>query len=170
MHVKLTAEISSRLNHKGDRISAFVVSPPVFQGATVEGQVRDAKSSGSISKTSTLDLTFDALVLKDQGRIPIKSQIKEMINSKGQANVDDEGQIVQHKGNTGKVLMGTALGAAIGAAAGGAKGRRHRSWRGCRSVFNHGARLRQRTVHHFPTWERVHSRSESAPLAHSCGD
>ena len=122
LRVKTATAISSRLNHKGDQILAFVVSPAEFQGATVEGHVRDARSSGSIGKTSRLGLTFETLVLGNQQRIPIKSQIKEMINSKGQARVDEEGQIVEHKGNTGKVLIGTAIGAAIGAAAGGAKG------------------------------------------------
>jgi len=122
MRVKITSEISSRLNRKGDRISALITSPPSLGGGTVEGEVREAKSSGSVNKKSQLDLVFDRLVLPNHAVQPIRADIKQFINSKGQVNTDEEGEIVEHQNNVGRVLLGTAIGAAIGAAAGGAKG------------------------------------------------
>jgi hypothetical protein len=121
VRVKLASAISSRTNQKGDKITAQVLSPDEFKGDIVEGQIREAKSSGKINKSSTLNFTFQTLY-HGGAPIPIQSQVKSFTNSKGQANVDEEGQVIQRKGNTGKVAAATAAGAIIGALAGGAKG------------------------------------------------
>ena len=53
----------------------------------------------------------------------ISTEIRAFHNSKGQAEVDEEGRIIRRGGgNTGKALGGTAAGGLIGGLAGGLKG------------------------------------------------
>ena len=55
--------------------------------------------------------------------MPISTEIRAFQNSKGQAEVDEEGRIIRRGGgNTGKALGGTAAGGLIGGLAGGLKG------------------------------------------------
>jgi hypothetical protein len=58
-----------------------------------------------------------------QGKtIPVAAQVKSVVNSNGKENVDEEGRVIEKKGNTGKFAAITGAGAVIGGLAGGAKG------------------------------------------------
>src|SRR5260221_7596243 len=120
--VKLTSSLSSRENKKGDKISAIVLSPDAFKGATLEGTVEEAKSSGKVNKSSTLRFSFHSLVLPGNEQVAVQTHVKSYKNSKGKEGVDEEGNIVEKSGNLGKVGIGTAAGAGIGALIGGGKG------------------------------------------------
>src|SRR5436190_24325528 len=61
--VQLTSGLSSRDNKKGDKISAIVLEPQEYKGATMEGTVDEAKSSGKVNKSSRLKFSFASLVL-----------------------------------------------------------------------------------------------------------
>lgn len=119
--VKLLSPISTQTSKKGDRITAQILSPPAFSGAFVEGEVRNVKGGAKIKGRSVLNFTFNTLHVGEQ-RKPIRSSVKSMANSQGKMNVDEEGNIVERKNNTGKIVAATAVGAAIGALAGGGKG------------------------------------------------
>jgi hypothetical protein len=119
--VKLLAPLSTETNRKGDKITAQVVSPQEFANDTVEGEVKESKSGGKMKGKSVLNFTFQTLRHGEQ-EIPIESQVKSFVNSKGQQNVDEEGNIIEKKNNLGKAAVGTGIGAAIGGIAGGAKG------------------------------------------------
>lgn len=119
--VKLLGPLSTEVNRKGDKVTAQVISPQEFAGDTVEGEVKESKSSGKIKGKSVLNFTFQTLYHAGQ-QIPIESQVKALANSKGQQNVDEEGRIIEKKNNLGKAAIGTGVGALIGAVAGGAKG------------------------------------------------
>ena len=121
IRVRLTSSLSSRYNRKGDKISALVLSPAAFQGDMVEGVVKQAKSSGKVNKTSTLNFGFHTLFHQGNA-ILIRSQVRSFVNSRGAVGVDEEGQVIQHKRSTGKVVAATAVGAAIGTLLGGARG------------------------------------------------
>src|ERR1019366_3157023 len=55
--------------------------------------------------------------------VEISTEIRAFRNSKGQAEVDEEGRVIRRGGgNTGKVAAGTAAGGLIGGIAGGWKG------------------------------------------------
>ena len=121
MTVKLLAPLSTKTNKAGDKISAQVVDPPAFKGDIVGGEVKRVKNGGKIHGKSILNFTFDTLY--HQGKtIPIESSVLSVTNSRGQENVDEEGQVIKKKNNVGKVALGTLLGAGLGAILGGAKG------------------------------------------------
>ncbi|MBI2686795.1 MAG: hypothetical protein HYX27_10800 [Acidobacteria bacterium] len=120
--VQLTSGLNSKENKKGDKISAVVVEPQEYKGATMEGTVDEAKSSGKVNKSSTLRFSFSSLVLQNGDKVDVQSQVKGYKNSKGKEGQDDEGNMVEKSGNLGKVGIGTAVGAGIGALAGGGKG------------------------------------------------
>ena len=121
IRINMTTAMSSRLNKPGDTISGVVTSPEQFRGATVEGEIRTAKSSGKVNKTSVLDFVFQSVTF--QGKtIPVAAQVKSVVNSNGKENVDEEGRVIEKKGNTGKFAAITGAGAVIGGLAGGAKG------------------------------------------------
>ena len=120
--VKLLAPLSTETNRKGDKITAQIVAPQEFAGAMMEGEVKESKSGGKISGKSVLNFTYQAIVTKDGTNIPVSSEVTGFVNSKGKANVDEEGRIVEKKSNVGKMAAATGAGALIGAIAGGGKG------------------------------------------------
>ncbi len=119
--VKLLSPISTETNKKGDRINAQVLSPAEFQGAILEGEVKESKSGAKLKGTSVLNFTFDTLNHQSQA-IPVRSTITSMVNSKGKENVDEEGRVIRKKNNLGKAAAATAGGALLGAIIGGGKG------------------------------------------------
>jgi hypothetical protein len=119
--VKLLGPLNAQTSQKGDKVTAQVLSPEEFHDAIMEGKVTEAKSSGKIKGQSVLNFTFETLHV-GQDVVPVESQVKSVVNSKGQADVDEEGRSVKKTNNLGKAAVGTGLGALIGGLAGGAKG------------------------------------------------
>ncbi|MGB9606031.1 MAG: hypothetical protein ACP5U2_17490 [Bryobacteraceae bacterium] len=122
MRVRLLAPVSTAANKKGDKVTAMVVAPPEWQGASIEGEIRESKSGNKFKGRSTLLFGFHTLFPKEGSPIAITSDVKSFTNSKGQANVDEEGFIIEKKNNLGKVAAASGVGALIGALAGGARG------------------------------------------------
>jgi hypothetical protein len=119
--VKLTAPLSTETNRKGDKITALVLQPPEFANSIMEGEVKESKGGGKVSGKSVLNFTFQRIV-KGGKTIQVNSEVKEIFNSRGKQNVDEEGRIIEKKSNVGKMAAVTGAGALIGALAGGAKG------------------------------------------------
>ncbi|MFO0503794.1 MAG: hypothetical protein ACK527_16525 [Acidobacteriota bacterium] len=120
--VQLSTGLSSRENRKGDKISAIVIAPEAYKGAVLEGNVDEAKSSGKLNKSSTLRFSFSTLTLTNGDTVGVQTQVQGYKNSKGKEGQDEEGNLIEKRGNTGKVGLGTAIGAGLGALAGGVKG------------------------------------------------
>jgi len=119
--VKLLGPLSTKTNKVGDKISAQVVDPSAFNGDIVGGEVKQVRNGGKIHGKSVLNFTFETLYHHGQ-TIPIESTLLSVANSRGQANVDEEGQVIKKKNSLGKVALGTALGAWLGALLGGGRG------------------------------------------------
>lgn len=119
--VRLLAPISTRTNQKGDKITAQIISPAEFAGGMMEGEIRESKSGAKLKGTSVLTFTFTTVVTAAT-TTAVKSDVRGFFNSQGNANVDEEGRVIQQKNNVGKVAVATGIGALIGALAGGAKG------------------------------------------------
>ena len=119
--VKLLTPINTQTSKKGDKITAQVLEPQQFRGDVLEGSVRDAKSGGKIAGKSVLNFTFDTLNHGGK-RWPVQANVKSIANSKGQQEMDEEGQVVRKKNNIGKIAAGTAIGALIGGLMAGGKG------------------------------------------------
>ena len=120
--VKLVAPLSTKTNRKGDKITAQIVAPDQFAGAMMEGEVKESKSGGKVTGRSVLNFTFQSIIPKDGVAIPVASEVTGFVNSKGKANVDEEGRVVEKKNNIAKLAGVTGAGALIGGIAGGAKG------------------------------------------------
>lgn len=120
--VRLTAPISTETNQKGDKISAMVVAPEEFEGAVMEGEIKESKSGNKFKGKSTLLFTFHTLTPRKEEPIPVSTDVKSFVNSQGKANVDEEGFVVEKKNNLGKVAIGSGAGALLGAMIGGGKG------------------------------------------------
>jgi outer membrane protein OmpA-like peptidoglycan-associated protein len=122
IQVQLTNAMGTDISRKGDPVSAQVVSPPALQGDIVEGKVNESKAGNKFGGKAVLRFSFDTLRHGGQA-IGIAAQVRSIANSKGQANVDEEGTIVRgSSSNLAKAAGGTGLGALVGGLAGGGRG------------------------------------------------
>ncbi|MGA3017277.1 MAG: OmpA family protein [Bryobacteraceae bacterium] len=122
MKVELMGPLGTKTSHKGDRVFARVLQPDGLKGDTVEGIVKEVRSGGKLHGNSVLNFTFETLQHGGQP-VEISTEIRAFRNSKGQAEVDEEGRVIRRGGgNMGKVAAGTGAGALIGGLAGGWKG------------------------------------------------
>jgi hypothetical protein len=113
--------INSKTAAVGDEIRADVVQPDGYVGYELVGRISQAKSGGKIQGKSVLLFKFEKLV-KGNTTIPVTAVLKQVTNSKGAPNVDEEGRMVRTK-NHFKSLGGAAAGGAlIGGILGGGKG------------------------------------------------
>lgn len=119
--VQLRSPLSTEQNHKGDAVMAMVVSPDAFKNDLMEGKVTEVKSGGKLHGQSVLNFTFETLQHGGQS-VPISSSVTSMANSKGQADVDEEGRVIRKSSNLGKAAAGTGAGALIGGLTHGVKG------------------------------------------------
>lgn len=118
--VKLLSQVSTETNQKGDAVTAQVISPQEYAGYFMEGQVRNLKKGKG---KSSLALSFDTLEMADHsGKIAIRSWILSVVNSKGAANVDEEGTVIKKTNNLGRTAIATGAGALIGGLLGGGQG------------------------------------------------
>jgi hypothetical protein len=122
---KTLTALSASGNKKGDKFTLQVIEPEAFKGAMIEAEVSKAKAAGKVSGKSELLFSFDTLTLKDGRTAPIAADLKDVANSKGVANVDEEGRVIG-KSSVKKDVARTAvlggIGAAIGGLAGGGSG------------------------------------------------
>jgi hypothetical protein len=122
---RILTPLSASQNKKGDRFTLQVLEPEAYKGAMIEAEVTRAKAAGKVSGKSELLFSFDKLTLADGKAIPIYADLKEVSNSKGAANVDEEGRVIG-KSSVKKDIARTAIlggiGAVIGGVAGGASG------------------------------------------------
>jgi OmpA-OmpF porin, OOP family len=122
LQVELMNQIGTDTSHKGDLISGRVLSPAPLQGDIVEGKITESKSGAKLGGQSVFAFSFDSL-RHNGAAIPISTQFKSATNSKGKANVDEEGRIVRRAGgNAAKAAGGTGAGALVGGLVGGGKG------------------------------------------------
>jgi hypothetical protein len=122
---KILSPLSASANKKGDKFTLQVLEPASYKDAMIEAEVVKAKAAGRVSGKSELLFSFDKLTLKDGAVVPITADLKEVSNSKGAANVDDEGHVIGKSSTKKDVARTVALGgvgAVIGGIAGGASG------------------------------------------------
>lgn len=113
--------INTKTAAENDEVRCTVLKPEVFAGYELVGRVVKAKKSGKLKGATMLALRFDRLEKSGQS-IPVSGVLKQVTNSKGAPNVDEEGHAIKAKNNYGKVAGAAAVGALIGGLTGGAKG------------------------------------------------
>ncbi len=117
LQVELMNRVGTETSRKGDLVSARVVSPASLQGDVVEGKITESTSGSKAGGQSVLDIDFD--MLRHGGTaIPINSKIKSATNSKGRANVDEDGRVIGRTGNSNKSSGFGGLGRTLGGLAG----------------------------------------------------
>lgn len=119
--INLTSPISTKDSKPGDAITAVVLEPAEFQNAVVEGHVRKVEPAQNMeAPKSRIAFGFETLTVGDT-TYKIQADLQEVVNSKGAAKVDEEGQVIG-KGNGAKRMMAGMGGAGIGSLAGGMLG------------------------------------------------
>ena len=135
--VNLTSPISTKDSKTGDTFTAVVIEPAEYQGSVVEGQIRKVEpAQNAAAPKARISFGFETLTVGDT-TYKIEADLKEVMNSKGVAKVDEEGQVIS-QGKAGKRaamglsgaglgslaggMLGGGMGSLIGAAAGGAAG------------------------------------------------
>ncbi len=121
IQVELMNTLSSGTSRKGDLVSARVISPIALQGDIIEGKVTNSDSGSGLRGKSVLRFSFETLRHAGQ-TVPISSQVQSVTNSKGQADVDEEGYVIRKSNNLAKVAGATGAGALVGGLLGGGKG------------------------------------------------
>jgi hypothetical protein len=119
--VKLTSPISTATSKVGDQFTAIVLQPAEYANAIVEGHVRKVEAAKNMeSPKARLLFDFDTLTVGDV-TYKIRADLQDVMNSKGVAKVDEEGQVIS-QGNGGKRAAGALGGGGFGALAGGLLG------------------------------------------------
>jgi hypothetical protein len=126
---KLLSPLSASKNHKGDKFTLQVLEPRSYAGAIIEAEVSKVKASGKASGKSEFLFSFNSLTPKNGKTIPIVADLEEVSNSKGVAQIDDEGHAIGKSATKKKLLSilglgaaGAAIGRAVGGGSGAAKG------------------------------------------------
>jgi hypothetical protein len=123
----LDQDLSTKTARDGDRFTMTVREPSQYAGATIEGTISQAKSSGRATGRSEMTLNFDRIRTRN-GRTSNFAGILENVRTQSGENVrvDNEGAVQESDSQTQRTVeraaIGTAVGALIGAIAGGGKG------------------------------------------------
>ena len=120
--VKLRAPgINSNTSAAGDEIRADVLEPAEYSGYELVGRIAQARSDGKLRGKSVLLFKFEKLIQGD-ATIHITAVLKQVTNSKGAPNVDEEGRMIRTKNHLKSVAAASAGGALLGGLLGGGKG------------------------------------------------
>ncbi|MEW6211919.1 MAG: hypothetical protein AB1631_26420 [Acidobacteriota bacterium] len=125
LRIRLTSPISTKTNKVGDKFTAEVLTPPTYEGATIEGHISSLDRSGKISGRTEMSFTFDTITLVDGRSGPISAHLEKIFESETVKEVDEEGNIrtgSRTKDSQVRGGVGATAGAIIGAIAGGVKG------------------------------------------------
>lgn len=133
LRIKLSRELSTKVNRRGDEFAAQVVQP-VFIGAdmviptgsTVKGMITSVERAGRLKGRSELNLRFDTLVLPNGRTETLVATLLGIPSDKEKEKVESGEGTVKGEGSKGRdaatIGTGAGIGAAIGAIAGGGKG------------------------------------------------
>lgn len=119
MTVKLLSPISTKTSQKGDQFSAQVITPEKYQGTALEGKVQSVTRAHG-SEKAEISFAFETITVGGVTH-PIQAELKDVTNSHGVKNVDEEGRAIGTSSSKKKVA-GAAIGAGVGGILGGALG------------------------------------------------
>jgi outer membrane protein OmpA-like peptidoglycan-associated protein len=118
LQVELMNGIGTGSSHKGDLVSARVLAPAALQGDVLEGKIANVEQGGG---KAALKFSFETLRHAGEA-IAITSEIKSIANSKGEIDVDENGNIIRKNRGASKPSGVARAGGAIGGMLGGKKG------------------------------------------------
>ncbi len=127
--MRLDRSLSSRTSRVGDRFTATVTIPVYVDGnavipagSVIEGRITEVTPAKRMSKSGTIGLDFDEIVLPNGFRARLVGNLTSD-DPETRDRIDDEGQ-VSGEGKKRAVFVGGggAIGAVLGGIAGGGKG------------------------------------------------
>jgi hypothetical protein len=100
MRVRLLAPLTTKLNRKGDIVSASVLEPSRYEGAILEGDVLEVRPGTSPSNNrSSIQFQFHTLHAPG-GSLPVAVDLVSVVNSKKQPDSDENGTELELAGGT----------------------------------------------------------------------
>jgi hypothetical protein len=124
LRVRLEDTLSSKESRVGDRFTATVTDPSRFDEATVTGHISSIKKSGKVKGSTSINLAFDSIRLRDNRRGTLHGYVTRVYGDNA-GKADAEGG-VESSGRGKQTLKRAGIagagGAIIGAIAGGGKG------------------------------------------------
>jgi hypothetical protein len=109
MRVRLLAPLTTKLNRKGDMVSASVLEPAKYQGAILEGEILDVHPGSSpANNRSYIQLQFHTLH-SSGAALPVVVNLVDVFNSKKQPDIDEENTMVELAGGTALGGVRTAI-------------------------------------------------------------
>ena len=119
--VNLTSPISTKDSKPGDTFTAQVLEPAEYEHGVIEGHIRKVEPAQNMTAPkSRITFDFETLTVGDTTH-KLQADLQDVVNSKGVAKVDEEGQVIA-KGNAVKKALFGAGGGGIGSIAGGMLG------------------------------------------------
>lgn len=127
MTAVLDTDLDTRRARSGDRFTMTVRSPSRYNGAIIEGVVREVERSGRVTGRAEMALDFERIRLRDGGSYDFEGYIESLRTPDGEdVRVDNEGSVKEDDSQTERTVtrsgIGAAVGAIIGAIAGGGTG------------------------------------------------
>jgi hypothetical protein len=129
LELRMNTKLSSKTSRAGDRFTATVIRPLdvdgdriVPEGATVEGRVTSVEAAKRLSRSGTIAVEFDRLVLPDGRSVPILGQLTSL-DPEERRKIDEEGAVRGSSTTKRSVIFiggGAGVGAIIGAVSGSA--------------------------------------------------
>src|SRR5215471_10640067 len=121
--MRMDATLTSRTSHVGDKFTATVAIPVYVDGRTaipagsvVEGQITSVTPAKRMSKSGTIAVDFDTLILPNGARMKLTGTLTSA-DPNDRTTIDQEGRVSGSEGNRKVVFIGG--GGAIGAVLGG---------------------------------------------------
>ena len=119
--VNLTSPISTKDSKPGDTFTAVVLEPAEHAGSVVEGHIRKVEPAKNMEAPKSRILFGMETLTEGDKTYKIQAELQDVVNSKGMAKVDEEGQVIA-KGNAGKRALAGIGGGGLGSFAGGMLG------------------------------------------------
>jgi hypothetical protein len=119
--VNLTSPISTKDSKPGDTFTAVVLEPAEHAGSVVEGHIRKVEPAKNMEAPKSRILFGIETLTEGDKTYKIQTELQNVVNSKGMAKVDEEGQVIA-KGNAGKRALAGIGGGGLGSFAGGMLG------------------------------------------------
>ena len=116
MSVRLLSPISTKTSQKGDRFSAQVLKPNGFANAVIEGHINSVKRAAKRDKAE-ISFAFETITFHGVAYL-IRADLKDVANSSGVKNVDEEGRAIG-KSSKKKAVESAAVASAVGGILGG---------------------------------------------------
>src|SRR5258708_7271221 len=115
MVVELLSGLSTDASQPGDHFQVRVIEPKEYDGATIDGQIKQVKRPGKAKGTAQLQLSFDQIKMPDGRSSKMSAQVIEVLpsgGSHGVGKVDTEGGVhgrSSTKGDVEKIVAATAI-------------------------------------------------------------